>query len=287
MESSFRSRFLSLNLAMLLISTSGVLGRYITLWPVVTIAYRALLALLVLSAYLWWKKASIRIEKKDLGMILLSGLLMGAHWVLYYEALRRSTVAIGMLTIFTYPALTALLEPLFLRSRLQWFHIGLALLVLVGVSLLVPEFSLEHEYTQAAGFGLLSALAYALRNIILKTKVRRYSGSLLMTTQLLVIALVLSPFLFAAEGTAVSNALPYLLILAILTTAVGHTLFVMSFKHFSITAASIMSSVQPVYGILLGVLFLGEVPPGRTLLGGLLIVVAVALEGIKSSRDST
>ena len=43
------------------------------------------------------------------------------------------------------------------------------------------------------------------------------------------------------------------------TTAIGHTLMVTSLKHFSVTTASIISSLQPVYGIIMAFLFLSEI----------------------------
>jgi drug/metabolite transporter (DMT)-like permease len=75
-----------------------------------------------------------------------------------------------------------------------------------------------------------------------------------------------------------------LLTLALLTTAVGHTLFVMSFKNFSISTASIMSSIQPVYGILFGMFLLNEIPSENTLIGGFLILTTVTIESVQSNR---
>jgi drug/metabolite transporter (DMT)-like permease len=63
-----------------------------------------------------------------------------------------------------------------------------------------------------------------------------------------------------------------------LTTAVGHTLFLNSFKNFSIGTVSIMSSIQPIYGILFGIVFLSEIPSFRSIIGGLLIFMTVFIE---------
>ncbi|NDG46740.1 MAG: EamA family transporter, partial [Flavobacteriia bacterium] len=79
--------------------------------------------------------------------------------------------------------------------------------------------------------------------------------------------------------------LPYLLILGVLTTAVGHTLFLNSFKKFSVGTVSIMSGIQPIYGILLGIVFLNEIPSYRSILGGLLIILTVLIEQ-KSTQNN-
>ena len=75
-----------------------------------------------------------------------------------------------------------------------------------------------------------------------------------------------------------------LLILALFTTAIGHTLFVKSFKYFSVSTASLMSSIQPIYGILLGLIFLGEIPISKTIIGGVLIISTVIIESILSKK---
>ncbi|WP_338068069.1 DMT family transporter [Leeuwenhoekiella aestuarii] len=281
---SFLKNILQLNLAMLLVSTSGVLGRAVTLPPVVTIGWRALLAMLFLVVFLKWKKISFRIEKEDRKQVVLGGILMGIHWVAYFKALQLSNVAIGMLTIFTYPALTSILEPLLLRLPFQKIHLFLGLLVLGGIALLIPDLDFENEYTQAVAYGLGSALAYALRNILMKKQVSRYHGSLLMMYQALIIGVVLTPLSFQITAVALQENLIWILALALFTTALGHTLFLLTFRYFSITTASIISSVQPVYGILLGVLLLGEVPKLLTIVGGLLIISAVVVESLRSAK---
>ena len=272
---------------MLLVSTSGVLGRAVTLPPVVTIGWRALLAVVFLVLFLKWKKISFSIAKADRLQVFLGGILMGIHWVAYFKSLQLSNVAIGMLTIFTYPALTSILEPLILRLPFQKIHVLLGLLVLAGIALLVPDLDFENEYTQAVAYGLASALAYALRNILMKKQVSQYHGSLLMMYQALIIGVLLLPFSIQTSAEALQDNFIWILALALLTTALGHTLFLLTFRYFSITTASIISSVQPVYGIILGVVLLGEVPQLLTLVGGLLIISAVVVESLRSARKGS
>ncbi len=269
---------------MLCISTSGVLGRYIDLDPKVTIAIRAILAVFFLGGYIIIKKKSFALHAKDRLSVGFAGLLLGAHWIFYFYALQLSNVAIGMLSIFTYPAITALLEPLLLKTKFQKIHLLLALLVLIGLYFLTPAIDLKNDTTLAILFGLISALCYALRNLIMKTKVQQYAGAVLMWYQIVVIAFCLSPLLFWQSKATISDQLPALAALALLTTTIGHTMFLSSFKHFSVTTASLISSVQPVYGILLAMLFLGEIPKAATLIGGALILLSVLIESKRTLR---
>jgi len=284
MKNNHFQHLLEINLAMLFISTSGALGRYVQLPVPVAIGARAILAFIALFLYCKWKGFGLKIDKKDTGVILLSGLLMGTHWIAYFYALKLSNVAIGMLSIFTYPVITALLEPVLLKTKFQLVHILLAVLVLTGMYFLSPTLNFEDSYTIAIGFGVFSALAYALRNILLKKKVSKYNGSMLMTYQTAIVGVLLFPFLFTVTSEAIVAQWHVLVALAILTTAIGHTLFLMTFKHFNITTVSILSSIQPVYGIIIGAIFLSEIPRGTTIIGGILILSSVVIESIRSKK---
>jgi len=285
MKNQHLKHITELQLAMLFISTSGVLGRYISLPPSITIWWRCLFAALILGAYCRFKNVNLKIySKKDLTTILLSGLFFGAHWVTYFYSLQLSNVAIAMLSVFTYPVLTALLEPLFFRIRLNPKHIALGFLVLAGIYLLMPELNIENDYTKGILMGVSSALFYALRNLLLKKRISTYDSSMLMFYQMLVIVLILWPAFFIFEAYPSMNDWQAIVILALLTTAIGHTLFVRSFNFFSITSVSIMSSVQPIYGILLGMLLLSEIPSYTTIIGGALILSTVIIESVQSRK---
>lgn len=272
-----------LNVALLLVSTSGALGKYVQTPPALTIWWRAFFAFFCLIGFILVKKINFKIASKDRKTILLSGLLMGAHWVTYFYALQLSNVAIGMLAMFTYPVITVLLEPLFFKIKLQINNVLLGFLIVLGIYFLAPEFSLENNQTKGVLFGIVSALFYSLRNIMMKQKVNKYHGSTLMAYQMLIMVIFLVPVLFIyPNATFTSEDWLGLAALAILTTSFGHTLFVISMKHFSISAVSIISSIQPVYGILFGFLFLGEIPSVKTFLGGTLIILTVVIKSLQT-----
>lgn len=158
-------------------------------------------------------------------------------------------------------------------------------MVLIGIYFLVPEFSLENDHLKAIGFGVFSAFCYAIRNIYMKQKSSEYEGSILMVYQLVIVSILLIPVFFMYDMTGLQASLPAVLILAFLTTATGHTLFIYSFRNFTISTASIISSVQPVYGIIIGMIILGEYPEMTTLIGGALILGTVLIESIRTYKN--
>lgn len=272
---------LELNLAMLFISTSGVLGRYIDMPSPITIGLRALLACFILFFFCKWKKANLHLAPRDRKTILVSGILLGLHWTTYFYALQLSNVAIGMLSLFTYPAITAILEPILLKTKILKIHLLLCLFVLVGIYFLVPDFNIQNSQFKAVGFGVLSAFCYALRNIAMKSKIDTYNGSVLMVYQLLTIAVFWSPSYFLLDSSNIIQYLPATVLLALLTTSIGHTLFLYSLKNFSTITASIISCTQPIYGIIIGLIVLKEVPQLTTIFGGSIIISSVLIESFR------
>ena len=152
-----------------------------------------------------------------------------------------------MLSLFTYPVITALLEPVFFKTKLSKNQLILSGLVLIGIYLLTPELNFENSDTKGVIMGIISAVFYALRNIITKRNLSHYNASKVMFYQMIVIISLLFPVLFEDNSHyADINNWGRLLTLALVTTTIGHTLFVNSFKNFKISAISIMSSM--LYG---------------------------------------
>ncbi len=272
-------------LATFFISTSGVLGKYIAMPTEVIIWYRAFLATIFLGIYLKINKVSVAVKSSKHRLpFLIGGLLMAIHWVTYFYALKLSNVAIGMLSLFTFPVLIAFLEPLFLKVKFNPIHLFFGLIVFMGLYIISPEFSMDNSSFQGVLFGLLSAVSYAIRILILKKYVLQYNGVLLMFYQTVIVAVCLFPFLFIKDISDVQSQLPYLIILGLVTTAIGHSLMVHSLKFFSATTTGIIGSIQPVFGIILAVFLLGEMPTTNTYVGGGLILAAVLVESIRSKK---
>jgi len=266
-------------------STSGALGRYIQMAPPLVIWARCLIGSIVLLAVLRIRRIPLKLRsRKHTPVIIFGGILLGMHWITYFYALKLSNVAIGMLSMFTYPVMTTLLEPLLLKTRFTFFNLIMSILVTIGIFFLVPEFNIENDYTLGVVIGLTSAVIYSFRNILLKKQIEQYSGISLMFYQLTINAIILAPMLLFFTWSIPAEHLLALIGLGLITTAAGHTLFVISLRHFSVSAASIMSSLQPLLGIVLAYFFLHEVPAAKTIVGGALILTTVILESIRSVR---
>ncbi|MGX1928641.1 DMT family transporter [Flagellimonas sp. 2504JD4-2] len=289
MSKQHHNHLVYLLLATLFISTSGALGKFIDLPVPVTNWWRSFLALFVLYTFCRYKKIPYKLKsKKNIVPFVLSALFMAGHWITYFYALKFSNVAIGMLSLFTYPIITAFLEPLFIKTKFDPVYIVLGALALLGIYILAPKFDVESAMFQGIFLGLISALLYALRNIISKKLIseHHYNATAIMLYQIGIVTIVLTPSLLFMDTSNITTQYPYIILLAIITTAVGHTLLVNSLKHFTVSTASIISSVQPVLGIIIAFIFLKEIPSWNTFWGGMIILSTVIIESIRNQNKT-
>jgi drug/metabolite transporter (DMT)-like permease len=149
--------------------------------------------------------------------------------------------------------------------------------VMAGIALLVPEPTLANRTVQGLAWGIVSGFSFALLAVLN----RRYSavrGAVdIAFWQNLFAALVLLPFAAADSaslGSIGAREIALLLMLGFLCTAVAHTLFIAALSRLSAHTASTVAALEPVYGIALAALLLGEIPAPRVLAGGVLIVGA-------------
>ncbi|TXE09713.1 EamA family transporter [Seonamhaeicola algicola] len=287
MKSTHLKNVLELSFATFLISTAAVLGKYIQMPAAIIIWWRAFIALLVLYVFCKYKKITFKFSSfTDKAVIILSALFLAAHWITYFHSIKVSNVSIGMLSLYTFPAITSILEPIFTDTKFDKAHLPLALLVLIGIYVLAPEFNLQNSDFIGVIWGLISAVLFTLRNILLKKRAQKYNGTMLMTYQLIVVTIILSPVLYFFDTSGIKTQYPYIILLALFATAIGHSLFLKSLKHFSASTASIILSTQPIFGIILAFLFLNEIPSPNTYIGGALILTTVIIESIRSKKQA-
>lgn len=212
MKNQHTNHLIELLIGTLFISTSGVLGKFIDLPTPVIIWFRSALGALFLYLFCRYRKLNININsRRDLSTILIGSVLLGVHWITYFYALKLSNVALGMLSIFTFPVITALLEPLFIKTKLNIIHIFLGIVVLIGIYILAPDFNFESSQVKGILLGIFSAFCYALRNLMLKQHVTLYSGTTLMFYQIFILSVLLLPVMFTMDASNIATQYPYVI----------------------------------------------------------------------------
>lgn len=193
-----------------------------------------------------------------------------------------STVAIGLLTFSTFPVFVTFLEPYFFKEKIKLSDIVIAIVTFLGVLLVIPKLELGNNLTQGVVWGVISGFTYAILSMLNRKYVKEYSSSVIAFYEQFVATIVLIPFLFLQKPTFYLGDILLLIILGMIFTGISHLLFINGLKNIKTQTAGIISSLEPVYGILFAVFLLREIPTLREILGGIIILGTVLYSTIKS-----
>ena len=262
--------------AVALFGFAGLFGKWLTLSPVAIVLGRTTVAAIALGILLLRARERAPFDVR----LIANGVVLALHWLSFFAAIQESTVAVGLLGFASFPLFTLLAERIFLARRLRPRDGVTALLVTAGLALLVPELSLSNPVVLGLGWGLVSGFTFAL----LVVMNRRWTGTRTATDiafwQNALAALVLVPFAWAADyaiGPIGGREIMLIIVLGLACTALAHTLFISGLAVVTAHTASVIAALEPVYGIALALVFLGEVPTPRTIAGGALIVAAAVI----------
>lgn len=282
---SKKEHLLEIHFAVFLFGMAGLFGKWIALPATLIVLGRVFFATLSLWIILRWRRRGISLGRRlDYLYLALLGVLLAVHWITFFEAIQVSTVAIGLLTFSTFPVFTALLEPLFFRERWLWQDLLLAAVTFGGVALVVPRFDLDSVLTQGALWGVASGMTFAVLSILNRLYVQRYSSLVIAFYQDLVATLVLLPALWWLRPVFSLEEILLLVLLGVVFTATSHTLFINGLKSVEAKTASVIASLEPVYGIIAAAILLGEIPSLRILSGGLVILLATTYTTFRSRK---
>lgn len=271
--------------AVFLFGLTALFSKLIALPALEITLLRSLFAVVALWAVIRWQGEPVKLQTRgDYATVLLLGVLLAGHWVTYFHAMQVSSIAVGVIALYTFPVMTVFLEPLFHGDRPHWADVISGVGVVFGIYLLVPEFRLDDATTQGVLWGMLSALLFALRNIVQGRYFRRYPAKQALMYQILITIVVLLPFGSAVIPQVSTAQWSQLLLLGVIFTALPHTLFAFSLRNFKAKTASLVACLQVVYASLFAALLLGEWPAVTTIIGGLIVVAAAMFETYMAGR---
>ena len=281
-----KSSVLFLHVAVLLFGFAGVISRFVSLPAVLVTFYRVLFAsssLLILSLA---RREKLRLHRRsDYFLLFAAGAVMAVHWTSFIQSIQVSSVAIGTITFSTFPLFATFLEPLVYREKLRAFDVATALVMVGGVLVTIPEFSIQNQMTAGIAWGMLSSLSYAVLSLMNRRFAGQYSGRVICLYEQGSAVLLLLPAPFLIQASYTVSDWGSLLFMGVVCTALAHTLYVGSLKNVRVQTASVISGMETVYGILLAFLLLHEAPSGREVLGGAIIIAAAMASTFAKNRQ--
>jgi drug/metabolite transporter (DMT)-like permease len=264
-------------LAAFLFSAVGLIGKVTELTPGAISFGRSVAAALCIGVAARVVRLNLRLPPGQWGLTLLAGLAQAANWGLFFAAIQTGGMSVAVIALFTYPILTALVEPLVTRQRMSPAELVGGALVLCGVFFVTPEADLSNQVTLGVALGVLSAFALTLRNLVGRGLAAEM-GSLKLNFWMCAACIpVFLPFRLHAGGAPTPSELWQVAALGILFTVAPQYIFFDSLKKVTAATASLVVSAQPVLSILLAALLFAERIDARTWIGGACIVAAVII----------
>lgn len=281
-----KSSLIQLHIAVLLFGISGLFGKFLTQPSIIIVLGRVFFSSIFLFLGLTITKENLKLKsRKDMLIIAFMGIVLAIHWSTFFQGIKLSTVAIGLLTFSTFPIFVTFMEPFFFGEKLKKEDIILAFITFAGVMFVIPDFHTGNEMTVGAMYGILSSLSYAVLSILNRKYVKEYKGVVIAFYEQLVSLIVLLPFFFIMEPVFTRKDIFLLILLGTVFTGITHTLFINSLKDIKTQTAGIISSLEPLYGIILSIFLLNEVPSVKEIAGGLLILGTVFYSTIKNLKN--
>lgn len=273
MEKTNRA-YWQLNLAVLLFGVAGLFGKWIALSALEITFGRVLFGAISIIVYqLLGSSVSVKIDRKLILKLVITGILLAVHWFCFFHAIKISTVAIGVLGVATFSVWTTLLEPLFSNEKLRLVHVAQLALIIVGIGIITPRFNWDNSWFEGMMWATLSGLTYALLQMANRKMVSEVAPTIITGFQFMVAGLLILPFIASKIGNWSLPQIGQLALLGIIFTALAHTLFVLSLKKIKVRVAAIVANLEPVYGIITAAILLNEIPQMNELIGGLVILL--------------
>ena len=278
-SASHRIGIISILVALPFVSLTGLFGKFLTIAPLLIVQGRSIFAFgTLLIALLVMRKKLFFQDYREWIWLMVSGSILGIHWIAFFEAIQVSTVAIGLLSFSSYPLFTTLLEPLFFKEVLRRKNVVAALIVICGLAIMAssseePNAIISGSVIQGLLWGLLAGFGFSVLTLLNRGYVRNHSPLLLTCWQNGFAALVLLPWSLTESWMISGKDWGLLFILGVICTVGGHTLLINGLRHVKAQIASLLiAGLEPVGAIVFALFLLGEIPSLQTLLGGLLIV---------------
>ena len=241
--------------------------------------YRAVLAALLIGGYLLitGQKLPLHSLGKDLWLLLFSGMAMGFNWILLFEAYKYTTVAISTLSYYFAPVIVTVVCPFLFKEKLTGKQIVCFIMATAGLTLVIGITNLGRGGNDAMGiaFGLGAAVLYATV-ILLNKFIKGVTGIHRTFLQFFAAILVLIPYVLYTSGIQLGNLHASgwicLLIVGFVHTGITYCLYFTSLKELTGQEAAILSYVDPLVAVIIGILVLKEPLSWQQFVGGIMIL---------------
>lgn len=288
-----RSKLMNLS-AMLIFGTIAIFVRNIELTSKEIAVLRGVIgSIFLLGVMLFSKeKTSFSAIKKNLPILVLSGLGVGANWIFLFEAYKYTTVSIATLSYYCAPIFVTIMAPIILKEKISLIKFLCVCTAMIGMLCIVGtnKGSIGEGYNHFLGiiYGLTAAVGYA--SVILMNKfIKGLKGVETTVTQLVFASILLLPYVMVTSGFDFSKmtgiSWGYMIFLGIVHTGFAYALYFSSLKELKGQTIAVLSYIDPITAVLISALFLGEQLTIFQIIGGALILGSTFISETQGKKE--
>jgi len=259
-----RNDYFKLHFIVFLWGFSGILGKLISVPATELVIMRFLLAAIGMYAVIAFRKESIDVTGADFVKLIIIGFIVSLHWLAFFWSARISNVSVSLVGFATNSLWTALLVPLFNKTRIKKFELFLGCTVVVGLYII---FSFEFKYklgllvAVSAGFtsALFSVLNSKMVNRINPKTITLYEmcGGFIATVLFFVMYQILSTKPQAILWPSLNDWI-FISLLAGVCSIYAYTAAIELMKKISVFMIQLTLNLEPLYGIAMAILIFGD-----------------------------
>ena len=264
--------------SMAIFGTLGPFVRNISVSSGELALYRAIMATGLVGVFLLITKQKIPFDKikKEVPLLLASGVAMGINWILLFEAYKHTTISVATLSYYFAPVIVTVVCPLLFKEKLTGKQIICFIMSTLGIVMItgIGDMGGGNNIIGIL-FGLGAAVFYATV-ILLNKFIKNVEGLHRTFMQFIAAVVTLIPYVMLTSGVTLggmdSVGWINLLIVGLVHTGITYCMYFSSLKELPGQKVAILSYIDPLVAVVISVTVLGETMTLWQVIGGLLIL---------------
>lgn len=265
--------------SMAIFGTVGLFVRNIPIPSAAVALCRASMAVAMLGLYflITGQRIDFRAIRKELPLLLISGMAIGINWIFLFEAFRYTTVSVAALSNYFAPVLVTVVCPVLFHEKMspkQWLCFVMSTL---GIVLITGIGDLDGNNRHLIGIllGLGAAVLYAVA-VILNKMIKGVAGIQRTFLQFAAAFVILLPYVLSTGGLQLglldSTGWVSLLVVGMVHTGLAYCLYFSAIKDITGQEAAILSYIDPLVAVAVSFFVLSEQMTPPQILGGILVL---------------
>lgn len=248
--------------------------------PLVALSWRLGGATLFLWVWLFYKRQWQVSYRGAISAFCLGAFGYAAQSLLFFNALAHASAGLTVLMFYTYPAFVAILSWIVIRKPMQTWQAQALSLALLG-SILTVNLDGQAASPTGIALGIAAGAGYAIYMLLGARLVRNILPLSAAAWMLLGATFSIVGWSTLQQGVVMPmtpGAIIAVAGLAVISTAIPIVCLFSGLRRLDVVPAAILSTLEPVLAVVMGIVLLGEhLWSGQILGGGLIVASALML----------